>query len=433
MLAPGVEITHNLRLVRRLRSGGMGTVWIAHHAGLDSAVVVKFVAAEHAGNPIALSRFRNEAAAASKVRSPHVVQMLDHGLTRDGLPYIAMELLEGEDLADRLDAVPRLPAGQVVTLVQQVARALSRAHACGVVHRDIKPANIYLANIGGSEAFLKVLDFGIAKSAMPSALDITNAGALVGTPHYMSPEQILGAREVSASSDLWALAVVAFEALTGQCPFDGENVGAVSVAICHGELPLPSRLRPDLPAAVDRWFLRACSRDPAQRFQSALEMASALERAVGVATPIPTDACATVLRELPSLIESEPQHTPTPHNALAVTPLEHRSVVARSPRTWRAAAGWWVAAALAGVLGAMTLVRATPSVSIVTEETARAAPPRHAARAKEISVESESAPSASVTAAPSVSASARAPVVAFTARARASAKTKSPWGDDWPE
>jgi serine/threonine protein kinase len=196
-------VTPSLRLLRPLGAGGMGSVWIARHLGLDANVVVKFMSEELATNGQALERFRREAAAAADVRSPHVVQTFDYGLSADGVPYIAMELLEGESLRQRLDRERRLVPRDVITIVAHCAKALSRAHDRGVVHRDIKPDNIFLTDGGDGEVFAKVLDFGIAKSSAANHV-ATSTGAVLGTPYYMSPEQVLGAKGVDARTDLWA-------------------------------------------------------------------------------------------------------------------------------------------------------------------------------------------------------------------------------------
>lgn len=228
----------------------------------------------------ALARFSREAAAASQVKSPHVVQMIDFGIATNGMPYIAMELLEGRDLSQILARYGTLDPEGVSKIVTQVARALMRAHEKGIVHRDLKPENIFLIDAGGGEIFAKVLDFGIAKSATIDNVRTTGTGMMIGTPLYMSPEQVLGSKTIDYRSDLWSLGVVAFEVLSGGPPFSGETVGAISVAICHAPIPKPSDRNPAIGHAVDAWFLRACAREANDRFASAKEMADALSVAV---------------------------------------------------------------------------------------------------------------------------------------------------------
>jgi serine/threonine protein kinase len=290
-LVPGRQITPSLRLVRPLKDGGMGSVWVADHLGLRTHVVIKFMSEALATSPEAIARFSAEAAAASLVKSPHVVHMIDHGLVFGDVPFIAMELLDGHDLGHRLAAERVLPPRQVATIVAQVAKALARAHERGVVHRDIKPDNIFLSDGGGGEAFVKVLDFGIAKGGNPEQMSQTKTGAALGTPYYMSPEQVVGAKAIDHRTDLWSLGVVAFEALTGKVPFEGETIGALALAVCHGPLPVPSKISPALSssidAGVDAWFARACARNPEERFVSAKELSAAFEAAVGGFEPVP--------------------------------------------------------------------------------------------------------------------------------------------------
>lgn len=260
----------------------MGSVWLAEHLALKTQVVVKLIAAELSDNAEALGRFAREAAAASQVKSPHVVQMLDYGVMADGPPYIVMEWLEGHDLDQHLTAHGAMPPDQVAEVVTQIARALSRAHEHGIVHRDIKPSNIFLCDTGDERMFCKLLDFGIAKGLGDNNLldSQTRTGAVVGSPHYMSPEQVVGSKTIDHRTDLWSLGVVAFEALTGHKPFDAETVGGLALKIYNEPLPLPSATARHLPAAVDAWFERACAREPSARFSSAKQLADALAVAV---------------------------------------------------------------------------------------------------------------------------------------------------------
>ncbi len=278
----GDQITPTIRLVRELGAGGMGSVWVADHGALQTQVVVKFMHVQLAGDRESVLRFSREAAAGANVKSPHVVQVLDHGIAPDGAPFIVMELLEGSDLAAHCEKNGPMPLLEVDHIISQTCKALARAHERGIVHRDIKPQNIFLTNVGGGELFVKVLDFGIAKAsgAQPSISNATKTGAMMGTPYYMSPEQTIGAKGVDHRTDLWALGVVAFECLTGRKPFEAETIGGLAVAICSGPMPVPSRINGTLSADVDRWFSQACARDVTQRFASAKEMADALRMAV---------------------------------------------------------------------------------------------------------------------------------------------------------
>jgi serine/threonine protein kinase len=284
----GTLVTQSVRLVRPLGAGGMGSVWIADHLTLRTQVVVKFMTTELATDPASVARFSREAAAASQVKSPHVVQMFDHGVTTDGVPFIVMELLEGCDLAHRFaDATqPRLALGELGTILAQTCKALGRAHERGIVHRDIKPDNIFLCNNVGEDVFVKLLDFGIAKASdgQGPAMAQTKTGAFMGTPYYMSPEQAIGLKTIDHRTDLWSLGVVMFEGLTGRRPFEADNIGGLVVAIHSGPIPSPSTFNPALPPSVDAWFLRACARDVGQRFSSAKEMSDAFAAAVRAPT-----------------------------------------------------------------------------------------------------------------------------------------------------
>ncbi|WP_437963400.1 serine/threonine-protein kinase [Sorangium sp. So ce260] len=279
---PGQQVTGTLRLARELGKGAMGSVWVADHLALGTQVAVKFMSPAYADQSGFVERFRREAMAAAQIKSPHVAQVFDHGVTHEGVPYIVMELLEGEDLKSRIQRLGALPPVEVTGIVAQTAKALGRAHQLGIVHRDIKPDNIFLLDVEG-ELFVKVVDFGVAKrvqGAPQGDLGMTSTGSVLGTPLYMSPEQLLSAKHVDFRADLWGLAVVAYHALTGQVPFRGETLGALSVVLHTGIFTPPSALRPELSPAIDAWMKRALALDPAARFGSARQMAEALEHAV---------------------------------------------------------------------------------------------------------------------------------------------------------
>jgi serine/threonine-protein kinase len=269
------------RLVKPVGQGAQAAVWIADHLALSTQVAVKLIDPDLAKQADALARFKREATAAAQLRSPNVVQIMDHGVDGDQ-PFIVMELLLGEDLFERLEKRGRLTLREASTIVTQVARALTRAHAAGIVHRDLKPENVFLVENEDDEV-AKVLDFGVAKVKDPAkhTMQRTGIGTLIGTPHYMSPEQVKGVGDVDFRSDIWALGVITYQLVTGQLPFDSEGVGDLLIRITIGEIPVPSSVVPTLPATFDAWFARACDRDPDKRFQSARELADALAKAVG--------------------------------------------------------------------------------------------------------------------------------------------------------
>jgi eukaryotic-like serine/threonine-protein kinase len=272
-------IAGKYRLIRTLGHGGMGAVWQAEHLTLHSAVAIKLLDPTIAASALALQRFLHEARAAAALRSPHVVQILDHGVD-EGTPYIVMEQLDGESLADRLAQVPRLSPLQTAHIVTHIARALGRAHSAGIIHRDLKPENVFLVR-NDDEEVAKLLDFGIAKSIhegeSDTPLDSTIPGMIVGTPCYMSPEQAAAARAVDHRSDIWGLGVIAFECLLGRRPFEGHTLHELLVLIREAPQPIPSELGP-VPTGFDAWFARACARDPDHRFQSAKEAAEQLRQ-----------------------------------------------------------------------------------------------------------------------------------------------------------
>ena len=270
------------RLVRKLGEGGMGSVWLAEHLTLCSQVAIKLIHVDMASSAEVLGRFLREAQAAASLRSPHVVQILDHGVD-DGTPYIAMELLDGESLADRLARVGRLEPAALARIMIGIGRAIGRAHEAGIVHRDLKPDNVFLVRNDDDE-ITKVLDFGIAKATLPgpgslgaAVSSATRTGAVLGTPYYMSPEQAEGARSLDHRTDIWAMGVIAFECALGRRPFDAETLGGLLLAICTRPIPIPSQNGP-VPAGFDAWFSRACSRELAQRFSSARDAAHELKR-----------------------------------------------------------------------------------------------------------------------------------------------------------
>jgi serine/threonine-protein kinase len=274
------------RLTRLLGRGGMGAVWEGTHTSLGTRVAVKFIDAEYAESPEARSRFENEARAAAKLRSKHVVEVYDHGVSEDARPFIVMEFLQGEPLDKRLDRVGRLPPKETAHIIVQVCRALTKAHAAGVVHRDLKPENVFLVwdDEEGTDV-VKVVDFGIAKftdAALGASSSSTRTGSVLGTPHYMSPEQARGLRNVDYRSDLWSVAVIAYRCIVGLMPFDGEAVGDLLVKLCTAPIPVPSQLVPGIPPGFDAWVAKALTREPAERFASAAQLAESLAAVCGL-------------------------------------------------------------------------------------------------------------------------------------------------------
>jgi serine/threonine-protein kinase len=347
-LTGGEVVAERYALTHRLAEGGMGSVWQAYDRQLEREVAVKFMSSRIASDPALRRRFYREAKAAARLRTPHVVQIFEHGVHGE-LPYIVMELLEGEDLHARLKRDKRLPLAEAVTIVAQIARGLRAAHDAQVIHRDLKPQNIFLADEDG-ELRVKILDFGVAKiTDAPS--DNTKVGFVVGSPHYMSPEQARGLA-VDARSDVWSLAVIAFRMVTGKMAFSGSNTGDVVVKICAEPLPVPSHKNPALPPAIDDFFARALTRDREERFPTAMALAHAFAEAVHGHAPmssLPPPSFAGAQPPRPSLeappprpsfageqpAREEPERTPasaddTPASAAPPAPAEVRSTPAPS-------------------------------------------------------------------------------------------------------
>ncbi|HEY8945132.1 MAG TPA: serine/threonine-protein kinase [Polyangiaceae bacterium] len=274
----GSIIANRYHLLRKLGAGGMGSVWLAHDKSLDSQCAVKLVDPEKAANEEVRVRFEREAKAAAQIRGVNVVDIFDHGIF-EGIPFIVMEYLEGEDLGARLERIGKLDLDQTYQIVGQVARALVRAHANGIVHRDLKPENIFLVP-GDDAEVAKVLDFGIAKHEQYSlAGKTTKTGSFMGTPYYMSPEQARG-KQIDWRSDLWALGVIVFQCLTGRPPFESEALGELMGMILYDPIPKLTERNPLLPASLDSWWSKAVARNREERFQSAKELSDAFADAI---------------------------------------------------------------------------------------------------------------------------------------------------------
>ena len=320
----------------------MGSVWLADHLRLQSQVAVKFMAPAVADDEVSVRRFQQEAKAAAEIRSPHVVQVFDHGQTDDGMLFIVMELLEGESLDRRVRERGPMAPSEIAIVVTHACKALAKAHERGIVHRDIKPANVFLLG-GGGECFVKLLDFGVAKFSGEEAINMTAAGNMVGTPAFMSPEQLFHGKEVDHRGDLWSLAVVAYYALTGRRPFEGKTLGELCVSIKRGSFPPPSSLVSGTPYEIDAWFLRAFHHDLGSRFQTAKEMAQSFEAACGVASVMGSTPSAVAAAPV---LQTFPGTSVTSQSGLAVPP---------EPKRWPVVVGAAIAVAL-GVGGAAILL-----------------------------------------------------------------------------
>lgn len=271
-------VTDQLQLVRPLEKGSMGSVWVAFNHALQTEIAIKFMDPGLATDETFVARFIREARAAAQMKSNHVVKIQQIGRTDDGLPFIAMELLDGESLKSRLQRDGRVSPEATKVVVKHIARALKEAHQAGIVHRDIKPANIFLSEVD-DELFVKLIDFGVAKK-QADGLAMTQTYDRVGTPFYMAPEQLISAKHVDHRSDLWSVGVVAYHCLTGRVPFLADSFADLCINVASGEYPPARQLVPELPESVDQWFSRLLVRAPEDRFDNAKAMADAFLLAV---------------------------------------------------------------------------------------------------------------------------------------------------------
>ena len=275
-VAVGEVIAGKYRVERVIGSGGMGMVVAAWHVQLDQLVAVKLLHSETAGSGDATERFRREARAAARIRCEHVARVIDVGIWTGGIPYIVMEYLDGNDLAAELAARGPLPPEECVDYIMQAIEALAEAHAVGIVHRDLKPGNLFLAQRPDGTRLLKVLDFGISKHNTAGEAALTRTSSLIGSPLYMSPEQMRSARTVDARADIWSIGAILFELLSGRTPFGGETVIEACTAILNDELPSLSALRPEVPPHLESVVRRCLEKDRNNRYPSIGDLATDL-------------------------------------------------------------------------------------------------------------------------------------------------------------
>ncbi|MDB4973340.1 MAG: Sensor histidine kinase [Myxococcaceae bacterium] len=286
-VALGEVVGDRYRVERVLGVGGMGVVAAARDLTSGVTVAIKFMQPSSLAQVQALRRFVREAQALFALESEHIARMLDAGNVASGAPYIVMEYLEGTDLAARLASEGPLPAAEVVSLMLQTCTAVSAAHAADILHRDLKPANLFLTRGSDGRPVIKVLDFGISKLTSKGPLGataLTGDAASLGSPHYMSPEQMLGAAEVDARSDIWSLGVVLYELLSGRTPFEGANMIEICAKVLSLTPPSLAEAQPETPLRLVRIVERCLEKDPARRFADIDDLRGALSK-VGDAPP----------------------------------------------------------------------------------------------------------------------------------------------------
>jgi serine/threonine protein kinase len=272
-VAVGDVLAGKYKVDQVLGAGGMGVVVRATHQMLNSKVAMKFLLPEYVNNTGIVERFLREARAAVSIKNPHVAGVIDVGTLESGSPYIVMEYLQGRDLADVLETeVYMRDIPRAARLILQACEGLAAAHANGIVHRDIKPGNLFITSASDGTEQVKVLDFGISKSGT-ELNNLTRTGAVMGSPMYMSPEQMRSTRNVDQRSDVWSLGVVAFELLTGRLPYEAETMTELVAMVLENDPPRTRELRADVPPALDDAVAGALTKNPDKRYRDVAEFA----------------------------------------------------------------------------------------------------------------------------------------------------------------
>ncbi|HEX2734632.1 MAG TPA: serine/threonine-protein kinase [Polyangiaceae bacterium] len=275
----GEVLADKYRVEQVLGQGGMGVVVAAWHVELEQRVAVKFLLPEYAQSREASERFRREARAAVKIQSEHVARVVDVGTMTGGIPYMVMEFLNGHDVSTEIERNGRFPIDEAVDCVLQTSVAIAEAHSLGIVHRDLKPANLFLTRRPDGSRLVKVLDFGISKSlnadSMPQ-LALTKTAIMVGSPLYMSPEQLESSKQADERADIWSLGVILYELLIGNVPFGGETLPQLVRAVLTGNYTPAKEARPEVPERLSQVIDRCLQIDKHKRISSVADLADAL-------------------------------------------------------------------------------------------------------------------------------------------------------------
>lgn len=390
---PGQMLAGKYRVDRVLGMGGMGVVVQATHAALGQRVALKFMLPSALGDAEAVGRFLREARAAVRLKSEHVARVLDVGSLDDGAPYIVMEFLEGEDIGALVRRRGALPVAETTELVLQACEALAEAHALGIVHRDLKPPNLFLTRAADGSPVVKVLDFGISKSTdvADAQLALTRTTAVMGSPLYMSPEQMKSARSVDARSDIWSLGVILHELTTAKVPFEADSLGSLMAQVLAPE-PVRSieQMRADLGGAFGEVVARCLEKDRDKRYPNVGDLAAALAPfAPPHALPL-VDRIRRVQGLVPVAPSSVSSH-PSPHSSTSPVAASTTRTLAPTQRR----GGWWLVFAGTCIL----LLLASVVVFVVrVRSKARAAahqePPSSSLTVLSVASESPPAPSA---------------------------------------
>ncbi len=349
MAAPvekGQILAGKYRVERVLGEGGMGVVVAATDTQLERMVAIKFLLPEYAGHGEAAERFMREARAAVKIQSEHIARVIDVNKMDNGSPYMVMEHLQGGDLSQVLEKHGQLSVEDAVSYVIQACDAIAEAHSYGIVHRDLKPANLFLAKQPDGSSKVKVLDFGISKNTITAAdgtdPSLTRTSSMMGSPLYMSPEQMRSTKDVDARTDIWALGVILYELLTARLPFDASSIPELSAKILL-EDPDPVN-RDDVPKALENIIQRALSKSPAQRFPTVAEFAVAISPYGGKRTRGNVERISRILSAAgmsDSVFSMPPTMPPASPDALDVTRIDGDSVGAASPHPHAGTVSQW--------------------------------------------------------------------------------------------
>ena len=398
----GQTIAGKYRVEKVLGKGGMGLVVGARHLGLDEPVAIKVLRPAMMEVAGMVARFLREARAASKIKSEHVVRVTDVDTRDDGVPYMVMEHLTGTDFAEIRKEKGQLGVAEAVGWVIEACDAIAEAHELGIVHRDLKPSNLFLHTLRDGRRVVKVLDFGISKLETPGEMDTTKTGQMMGSPKYMSPEQMLSMRDVDARSDIWSMGAILYDLLCGRPPFVADSTPRICALVLNTDPALPSSLRPDLPRDLELIILRCLDKEADRRFADVRALMNALAPFApppehvtsgtrSLVTPLPSSVILPAAREPAAMVASSPSNpsvTPTPSHGSAA-PTHGPTVAAwdttrydgparKSPPSRRAivlGVGVLVVASAIGVYSARRPGPA-PVPASTAAETASAPPPR---------------------------------------------------------
>lgn len=369
----GSILVGKYRIETILGRGGMGLVYRAHHLTLDEPVAIKVLRRDVSLDDETVTRFVREAQAAVRLKSEHVARVSDVGTSEDGLPFMVMEYLEGADLGELVDTNGAMAAPIAADLVLQACDALAEAHSLGIVHRDIKPTNLFVSFRPDQSPIVKVLDFGISKSASGVDLSLTQTSSMLGTPAYMSPEQMRSARLVDARTDVWSLGTVLYELVEARQPFEADSFSEMCVMVAM-DAPAPLQLAPEL----DRVIQRCLAKHPDERYQNVAELMSDLamfasnfeaarhyvtraHRTLGLAVPTSFESSPAI--RYPTPLPARPVDALPPAAAVAAQTLMGQTTISDPSRARRPRGRRWVGATLAmllgvgGAIGAVAMLR----------------------------------------------------------------------------